>query len=189
MLVVPSLRPVGFGPAHESKGSYDRMRNKVQKELKQHFRPEFLNRVDGTIVFHQLTQEEIVTIVDLMIAKVDERLKDRDMGLELMPAAKTLLSVRGYDPVLGARPLRRTIQREIEDSLSEKILFGELKAGQIVTVDVDATGPEAHFTFEGVAKPRGRARRTTGRGRQQGGRRRDRRAPYQRRVAPRPGSG
>src|SRR3989441_3015568 len=79
---------VGFAAATESKGSYDRMKNKVQEELKQHFRPEFLNRVDDTIVFHQLTQEEIVTIVDLMIAKVDERLKDRDMGLELRPAAK-----------------------------------------------------------------------------------------------------
>jgi len=109
--------------------------------------------VDDTIVFHQLTQEEIVTIVDLMIAKVDERLKDRDMGLELRPAAKALLSERGYDPVLGARPLRRTIQREIEDNLSEKILFGELKAGQIVMVDVEGTGPEAKFTFKGEPKP------------------------------------
>ena len=145
--------PLGFGPAHESKGSYDRMKTKVNEELKQHFRPEFLNRVDDAIVFHQLSQEEIVTIVDLMIAKVDERLKDRDMGLELRPAAKTLLSERGYDPVFGARPLRRTIQREIEDSLSEKILFGELTAGQIVMVDVEGAGPEATFAFKGVAKP------------------------------------
>jgi ATP-dependent Clp protease ATP-binding subunit ClpC len=91
--------------------------------------------------------------VDLMIAKVDERLKDRDMGLELLPAAKALLAERGYDPVLGARPLRRTIQREIEDNLSEKILFGELKAGQIVTVDVEGTGPQAQLTFEGAPKP------------------------------------
>ena len=144
---------VGFARQGESKGSYDRMRTKVQEELKQHFRPEFLNRVDDTIVFHQLSQEEIVTIVDLMIAKVDERLKDRDMGLELLPAAKLLLSERGYDPVMGARPLRRTIQRDIEDNLSEKILFGELKAGQIVTVDVEGTGPEAQFTFKGVPKP------------------------------------
>ena len=144
---------VGFGTAGESRGSYDRMKTTVQQELKQHFRPEFLNRVDDTIVFHQLSQEEILTIVDLMIAKVDERLKDRDMGLELLPAARTLLSERGYDPVLGARPLRRTIQREIEDNLSEKILFGELTAGQIVTVDVEGTGPEAQFTFKGVPKP------------------------------------
>ena len=129
------------------------MKTKVNEELKQHFRPEFLNRVDDTIVFHKLSQDEILTIVDLMIGKVDERLKDRDMGIELRPAAKALLAERGYDPVLGARPLRRTIQREIEDNLSEKILFGELKAGQIVTVDVEGTGPEAQFTFEGVPKP------------------------------------
>ena len=144
---------IGFGPAHESTGSYDRMKTKVQDELKQHFRPEFLNRVDDTIVFHKLSQEEIVTIVDLMIAKVDERLKDRDMGLELRPAAKKLLAERGYDPVLGARPLRRTIQRAIEDALSEKILFGELKAGQIIMVDVKGTGEDAEFTFKGVPKP------------------------------------
>jgi ATP-dependent Clp protease ATP-binding subunit ClpC len=144
---------VGFGTAGEPRGSYDRMTTTVQQELKQHFRPEFLNRVDDTIVFRRLSREEILTIVDLMIAKVDERLKDRDMGLELLPAARTLLSERGYDPVAGARPLRRTIQREIEDNLSEKILFGELRAGQIVTVDVEGTGPDAQFTFEGVAKP------------------------------------
>ena len=145
--------PVGFGTAGESRGSYDRMETTVQQELKQHFRPEFLNRVDGTIVFRQLARDEILSIVDLMVAKVDERLKDRDMGLELLPAARTLLSERGYDPVLGARPLRRTIQREIEDNLSEKILFGELGAGQIVTVGVQGTGPQAQLTFEGVPKP------------------------------------
>ena len=129
------------------------MKTTVQEELKQHFRPEFLNRVDDAIVFRQLSREEIFSIVDLMIAKVDERLRDRDMGLELLPAARTLLSERGYDPLLGARPLRRTIQREIEDNLSEKILFGELRAGQIVTVDVEGTGPAAQLTFKGVPKP------------------------------------
>ncbi|MGH3273353.1 MAG: ATP-dependent Clp protease ATP-binding subunit, partial [Streptosporangiaceae bacterium] len=144
---------VGFGTAGESRGSYDRMKSKVSEELKQHFRPEFLNRVVDVIVFHQLSQDEIFTIVDLMITKVDERLKDRDMGIELRPAAKTLLAERGYDPVLGARPLRRTIQREIEDSLSEKILFSELRPGQIVVVDAEGTGPEAKFSFQGEAKP------------------------------------
>jgi len=129
------------------------MKNKVQEELKTHFRPEFLNRVDDIIVFHQLEREEIFSIVDLMIAKVDERLKDRDMAIELRPAAKDLLSKRGYDPVLGARPLRRTIQREIEDSLSEKILFGELRPGQIVIVDTEGEGEAEKFTFNGVAKP------------------------------------
>ena len=144
---------MGFARSGESTGSYDRMKSRVQEELKQHFRPEFLNRVDDIIVFHQLLREEIFSIVDLMIAKVDERLKDRDMAIELRPAAKDLLSARGYDPVLGARPLRRTIQREIEDSLSEKILFGELRPGQIVIVDVEGSGETAKFTFNGVPKP------------------------------------
>jgi len=144
---------VGFARQGESRGSYDRMKNKVQEELKSHFRPEFLNRVDDIIVFHQLEREEIFSIVDLMIHKVDERLKDRDMAIELRPEAKDLLSQRGYDPVLGARPLRRTIQREIEDSLSEKILFGELRPGQIVIVDVEGSGETAKFTFTGVPKP------------------------------------
>jgi len=144
---------VGFARQGEAGGTYDRMKSKVQEELKHHFRPEFLNRVDDVIVFHQLTREEIIQIVDLMITKVDERLRDRDMGLELRPAAKTLLSQRGYDPVLGARPLRRTIQREIEDNLSEKILYGDLKAGQIVLIDVEGEGENAKFTFKGVPKP------------------------------------
>jgi ATP-dependent Clp protease ATP-binding subunit ClpC len=144
---------VGFGTAGQSKGSYDRMVSKVQEELKSQFRPEFLNRVDDIIVFHQLSEDEILNIVDLMITKVDERLKDRDMGIELRPAAKELLAQRGYDPVLGARPLRRTIQREIEDHLSEKILFSELKAGQIVMVDTEGTGSERKFVFKGLPKP------------------------------------
>jgi ATP-dependent Clp protease ATP-binding subunit ClpC len=144
---------VGFARQGETRGSYDRMKAKVGEELKQHFRPEFLNRVDDIIVFHQLEQDEIFQIVDLMIAKVDDRLKDRDMAIELRPTAKDLLAKRGYDPVLGARPLRRTIQREIEDSLSEKILFGELRPGQIVIVDTESSGDEVKFTFTGVPKP------------------------------------
>jgi ATP-dependent Clp protease ATP-binding subunit ClpC len=144
---------VGFARHGETRGSYDRMKAKVGEELKQHFRPEFLNRVDDIIVFHQLEQGEIFQIVDLMIAKLDDRLKDRDMGLELRPAAKQLLSERGYDPVLGARPLRRTIQREIEDMLSEKILFGELRPGTIVIIDTEGAGEEAKFTFGSRAKP------------------------------------
>ena len=143
---------LGFAAQGDTKSSYERMKNKVNEELKQHFRPEFLNRVDDTVVFHQLTEEDIIQIVDLMIAKVDERLKDRDMGIELSPSAKSLLAKKGYDPVLGARPLRRTIQREIEDHLSEKILFGELRAGHIVVVGTEGEGKEAKFTFRGEEK-------------------------------------
>ena len=139
------------------------MKAKVSEELKQHFRPEFLNRVDDIIVFHQLSQDEIFQIVDLMIAKVDERLQDRDMGIELRPAAKALLSERGYDPVLGARPLRRTIQREIEDHLSEKILFGELKAGQIVIVDAEGDGRGGQVHLPRRSQAGGGAGRAAGR--------------------------
>jgi ATP-dependent Clp protease ATP-binding subunit ClpC len=143
---------LGFSTSGTADGDYDRMKNKVTDELKQHFRPEFLNRVDDVIVFHQLTPEEIIRIVDLMMTQVDLRLHDKDMGLELTQAAKELLAAHGFDPVLGARPLRRTIQREIEDPLSEKILFGELKAGEIVVVDVAGEGKEADFTFTGSPK-------------------------------------
>ena len=143
---------LGFSAGPDTRSDYDRMKAKVIDELKQHFRPEFLNRVDDTIVFPQLSQAEIVQIVDLEIAKLDKRLKDKDMGLVLTPDAKNLLATKGYDPVLGARPLRRTIQREIEDVLSEKILFGELKAGEIVAVDATGEGKDAVFTFEGAPK-------------------------------------
>src|SRR5271169_6701978 len=138
--------------------NYERMKQKVNDELKKHFRPEFLNRIDDIIVFHQLTREEIIEMVDLMIGRVGKQLKAKDMAMELTDKAKALLAKRGFDPVLGARPLRRTIQREIEDQLSEKILFDEVGPGQIVTVDVDnwdgeGNGEDAVFTFVGARKP------------------------------------
>ena len=120
---------LGFAQSNDESSNYERMKNKVNDELKKHFRPEFLNRIDDIVVFHQLTQEQIITMVDLMITRVEAALANKDMAIELTPAAKGLLARRGWDPVLGARPLRRTIQREIEDQLSEKILFGEVRAG------------------------------------------------------------
>jgi ATP-dependent Clp protease ATP-binding subunit ClpC len=143
---------LGFSAADDDLGNYERMKGKVADELKNHFRPEFLNRIDDVIVFHQLNKEQIIQIVDLMIASLDDRLKAKDMGIELTQAAKDLLAARGYDPLLGARPLRRVIQREIEDSLSERILFGELKAGEIIVVDVEGVDAEAKFTFAGAPK-------------------------------------
>jgi ATP-dependent Clp protease ATP-binding subunit ClpC len=143
---------LGFANSDDDLTNYERMKGKVSDELKSHFRPEFLNRIDDVIVFHQLTKEQIISIVDLMIANLDERLKAKDMGIELTQGAKDLLAARGYDPLLGARPLRRVIQREIEDSLSERILFSELKAGEIIVVDVDGDGPDATFTFTGAPK-------------------------------------
>ena len=143
---------LGFANIDDDLTNYDRMKGKVQDELKNHFRPEFLNRIDDVIVFHQLTKDQIIQIVDLMIAGLDDRLKAKDMGIELTQAAKDLLAARGYDPLLGARPLRRVIQREIEDSLSERILFGELKGGEIIVVDVEGVDAEAKFTFTGAPK-------------------------------------
>ncbi|MEY8565861.1 ATP-dependent Clp protease ATP-binding subunit [Corynebacterium sp.] len=147
----------GAGEADED-AQYDRMKSKVNDELKKHFRPEFLNRIDDIVVFHQLTREQIVQMVDLLTGRVRNALAEKDMGLELSEDAKSLLAVRGFDPVLGARPLRRTIQREIEDHLSEKILFGELGAGEIVTVDVEnwdgtGKGEGAKFVFGSRPKP------------------------------------
>ncbi|WP_327638202.1 ATP-dependent Clp protease ATP-binding subunit [Kribbella sp. NBC_00482] len=149
---------LGFSQASDTTSSYEKMKAKVTEELKQHFRPEFLNRVDEIVVFHQHTMEDIVLIVDLMVAQIEQRLKDKDMGIELTAAAKELAAKRGFDPVLGARPLRRALQRDIEDVLAEKILFGELRPGQIVLVDaapegtVDSEGVPEYFTFTGNQK-------------------------------------
>ena len=143
---------LGFAPENNDLNAYEQMKSKVQQELKQHFRPEFLNRIDDVIVFHQLTEAEIVEIVDLMIASLEQRLNDKDMAIELTPAAKALLAHRGYDNSLGARPLRRVIQRDIEDPLSEQLLFGDLNPGSIVLVDVAGEGDSAEFTF--VSTPR-----------------------------------
>ena len=143
---------LGFADTSDSQTSYERMKGKVNEELKTHFRPEFLNRIDDIIVFHQLSQDEIIEIVDLMIDRLDERLRGKDMAIELTTAAKLLLASRGYDPVLGARPLRRTIQREIEDPMSEMMLFGDLKPGEIVIVDVEGEGAEAKFVITGEFK-------------------------------------
>ena len=143
---------LGFAPENEGDSAYERMKAKVQQELKQHFRPEFLNRIDDVIVFHQLTRNEIIQIVDLMVASLEKRLVEQDLGIELTTAAKELLAERGYDSSLGARPLRRTIQRDIEDPLSEQLLFGDIPKGSIVLVDVAPEGGEEAFSFTAMPK-------------------------------------
>jgi ATP-dependent Clp protease ATP-binding subunit ClpC len=127
---------VGFARADEAV-SYEKMKEKVNDALKLHFRPEFLNRIDDTIVFHELTKDEVTQIVDLMIGRVQRQLEGQGLGLELTQEAKYLLAEKGYDPQLGARPLRRAIQRMVEDPVSEKLLLKELRAGEIVVVDVE----------------------------------------------------
>ncbi|MFI7213661.1 ATP-dependent Clp protease ATP-binding subunit [Micromonospora maritima] len=147
---------LGFQASEDSESNYDRMKQKVNDELKQHFRPEFLNRIDDTIVFHQLRETEILSIVDIMIQRIETQLRNKDMGLELTDNAKKYLAKKGFDPVLGARPLRRTIQRDIEDNLSERILFNELTPGQIVVVDCEGD-PEnidkSKLVFRGADRP------------------------------------
>ena len=138
---------IGFQAGGALSTSYERMKAKVNEELKQHFRPEFLNRVDDIVVFPQLSREEIKQIVDLMVGRLDVRLAERGMSVTLTPDARTLLAEKGYDPVLGARPLRRAIQRDIEDSLSEKILFGQVKDGDEIVIDAEGEGPLGVFTF------------------------------------------
>src|SRR5256886_879894 len=147
---------LGFQASEDQESNYERMKQKVNDELKQHFRPEFLNRIDDTIVFHQLGEDEILSIVDIMISRIEAQLRNKDMGLELTDAAKLWLAKKGWDPVMGARPLRRTIQREIEDSLSERILFNEIRPGQIILVDCEGDPvnfEQSKLVFRGADKP------------------------------------
>ncbi|MPZ87901.1 MAG: AAA domain-containing protein [Nitriliruptorales bacterium] len=128
---------LGFAAVADAADNYTRMKEQVNEELKQHFRPEFLNRIDEVIVFHQLTPAQVKSIVDLMMHRVKEQLRSKDLDVELTDDAKTWLANKGYDAQLGARPLRRTIQRDIEDVLSEKLLTGDFHAGQLIVADVE----------------------------------------------------
>jgi ATP-dependent Clp protease ATP-binding subunit ClpC len=117
--------------------SYERMKEKLLGELKKTFRPEFLNRVDGVVVFHSLTKEHIRQIVDLMLATVTQQLAEKKVKLEVTDSAKDFLGEKGYDEVYGARPLRRVIQDRVEDKLSEDLLGGKFQAGDTVVVDLE----------------------------------------------------
>ena len=132
---------LGFGVksdgAQTAQQSYERMKDKVMDEVKRFFRPEFLNRIDATVVFHQLDKDQIHAIVDLMIKMVQDELDDRNVALEITDAAREYLGEKGFDPVLGARPLRRVIQNEVEDTLSDELLNGRLNDGDTAVVDVE----------------------------------------------------
>jgi ATP-dependent Clp protease ATP-binding subunit ClpC len=128
------------------------MKEKVTEELKRSFRPEFLNRIDEVIVFNELTLAEVTEIVDLLIKRVQEQLDGQGLGLELTHDAKMLLAAKGYDPSLGARPLRRVIQRMVEDPLSEKILWKEFHAGETIIVDT-LDGEIVFRAIEGIEPP------------------------------------
>ena len=126
--------------AQTDESAYERMREKVMEEVKRFFRPEFLNRIDSTVVFHQLTQAEILEIVNLMMDQVRGELGEKEIDLELSEPAKVYLGEKGFDPILGARPLRRLIQNEIEDALSDEVLSRRLVAGDVAMIDLDSEG-------------------------------------------------
>ena len=142
---------VGFGKNDEAI-SYEKMKEKVNDALKQHFRPEFLNRIDDIIVFHELSRAEVTTIVDLLIKRTSIQLEAQGIGIELTDDAKLYLVEKGYDPTMGARPLRRAIQRFVEDPLSERLLYKQFRAGEIVIVDtgVDPDSGENGIVFRAV---------------------------------------
>ena len=123
--------------ARTEKQSYERMKDKVLNEVKKFFRPEFLNRIDSTMVFHSLTQSHTLAIVDLMLNEVRKELQEKDIGLDVTDAAREYLAEKGYDPNFGARPLRRLIQNELEDKLSEDLLGGKLHGGVTAVVDIE----------------------------------------------------
>ncbi len=143
-------RSIGFS-ADSDEVTYEKMKEKVTDDLKKHFRPEFLNRIDEVIVYHELTLEEVKEIVDLMLVRVTDQLSSQGLDLVLSEAAKSFLATTGYDPELGARPLRRAIQQRLEDPLSEKVLLGEFDAGATIVVDLDEENQE--MTFEMFSSP------------------------------------
>lgn len=138
---------LGFSRSSDGVSTYQKMKAKVRDELKENFRPEFLNRVDDVIVFHQLSEADIENIVDLLMRDINSRLVQKNMELVLTEEAKKLIAKRGFDPILGARPLRRAIEHDFEDPLSEKILFGEFSSGDRVLIDVGDEQADEPFTF------------------------------------------
>src|SRR6187431_3244641 len=142
---------IGFrtgGADSQATADYDRMKEKVLSELKNTFRPEFLNRIDATVVFRQLTREEIREIVDLLLTRVKDQLAGQEMELQVTDAAKDTIIVKGYDQAYGARPLRREIQNQIEDPLAERMLQAAFEPGDTIVIDV---GPEGELTIDRAA--------------------------------------
>jgi ATP-dependent Clp protease ATP-binding subunit ClpC len=147
----------GFGSSDELGASYEEMKNRIMGDLKKVFRPEFLNRIDEVIVFHKLSREEIKVIIDLLIGRVRAQVAEHELQLELTDAAKEVLVDKGWDPAMGARPLRRAIQRYIEDPLADEVLRrGEIVTGTTVLVDRDEAGDEEHPLSMELVKPKKR---------------------------------
>jgi ATP-dependent Clp protease ATP-binding subunit ClpC len=144
-------KSLGFVPESEEL-SYQAIKDKVMDALKGHFRPEFLNRIDEVIVFHELTRGEVKQIVDLLLRRVQSQLESQALDMVLSDQAKDLLAERGYDPQLGARPLRRAIQQLLEDPLSEKVLHKDFTAGSTILIDVDQEDPD-RLAFQAIEAP------------------------------------
>jgi len=146
---------IGFAVHDEAKTeqeSYERMKEKLLGELKKAFRPEFLNRIDGVVVFHSLTREQIREIVDLMLVPVTQQLAEKGIKLEVSEAAKDLLGEKGYDEVFGARPLRRVIQDMIENRLSDDLLRGKFNSGDTAVIDVVEKEIVVHQAAVGITE-------------------------------------
>ncbi|HZA90324.1 MAG TPA: AAA family ATPase, partial [Solirubrobacterales bacterium] len=152
--------PLGFSVSDEAGISYEEMKDRIMGELKKVFRPEFLNRIDEVIVFHKLTKEEIKEIVELMVSRVREQVAEHELQLDLSEEAKEFLADRGFDPAMGARPLRRAIQRYVEDPLADEVLrHGEVVPGTTVLIDRDPDGDEERPLKLKLVKPRKRAKK------------------------------
>jgi ATP-dependent Clp protease ATP-binding subunit ClpC len=149
--------PLGFAVSDDETGiTYDDMKNRIMGELKKVFRPEFLNRIDEVIVFHKLQKTEIKEIVDLLLARIRHSMAERELQLELSEEAKDLLAEKGWDPSMGARPLRRAIQRYIEDPLADFVLRSQVPEGSTVVVDApesEADGEVKLTIVEPAPKP------------------------------------
>ena len=135
--------------AKDADAQYTRMRDKVLGEMKNVFKPEFLNRLDSTVVFHALSRAHIRQVVDLQLRDVEKQLGSKGVQLEVTEAAKDWLGTKGYDPAFGARPLRRVIQNEIEDKLSESLLQEQFASGDKIVIDANEDG----LVFNPVSEP------------------------------------
>jgi ATP-dependent Clp protease ATP-binding subunit ClpC len=134
-IISGTKRTVGFGTGDDGSSADDALRDKLDRRLREHFRPEFLNRIDETIIFRQLETEQLRQITEMLLGETRRRLHAQDVALEITPAAVDWLAERGFQPEYGARPLRRTIQRELDNRLSRMLLGADLAPGQTVRVD------------------------------------------------------
>ena len=157
---------IGFTVGDETGLSYDDMKNRIMGELKKVFRPEFINRIDEVIVFHKLTKEEITSIVELLLQRIRESLAERELSLNLSNEAADFLVDKGWDPAMGARPLRRAIQRYIEDPLADEVLSQSMPAGSTIEVGTTPEGGEERDVVITIVKPKERTRETVGVGAQ-----------------------